>query len=357
MTGAPPAIVRIDAVAKRFGPVAAVDGVSLEIRAHEFLAIMGPSGCGKTTLLRLMAGLETPDSGRIFIDGQDMTHTPAYARPVNMMFQSYALFPHMSVAANVAFGLRQEGIGGAELEARVKEALAIVELDTLGGRKPHQLSGGQQQRVALARCLAKRPRVLLLDEPLAALDKHLRERTQLELMALQRRLGIAFVVVTHDQDEAMTMADRVAVMDAGRILQVAPPRQLYDRPASRAVAGFFGDINLWEGKVCADGRSVHCPALGRDFGVTELLPPPHTPVVLAVRPEQIALTRAQGGDGVAGVVGDIVYRGTVSIYFVGVGAGTMVRVVRQNTGTEPAPQRGEALFLSWPASAVRVLRD
>ena len=357
MMDAAPTIVRMDAVAKRFGPVTAVAAVSLDIRANEFLALLGASGCGKTTLLRLIAGLETPDSGHIIIDGRDMTRTPAHARPVNMMFQSYALFPHMSVAGNVAFGLKQEGIGGAELAARVKEALAIVELDTLGARKPHQLSGGQKQRVALARCLAKRPRVLLLDEPLAALDKHLRERTQLELMALQQRLGIAFVVVTHDQDEAMTMADRVAVMDAGRILQVAPPRQLYERPGSRAVAGFFGDINLWEGKVTGDGCSVRCPALGRDLVVAEALPPPHTPVVIALRPEQIALTRAHAGDGIAGVVGDIVYRGTMSIYFVGIGDAGVVRVVRQNAGPEPAPQRGDRLFLSWPASAVRVLHD
>jgi putrescine transport system ATP-binding protein len=240
---------------------------------------------------------------------------------VNMMFQSYALFPHMTVADNVAFGLKQDGLPTAGIEARVKEALASVEMEAYAPRKPDQLSGGQRQRVALARCIAKRPKALLLDEPMAALDKHLRERTQLELLALRRRLGISFVVVTHDQDEAMAMADRIAVMDRGRILQIDTPRALYERPASQAVARFFGDINLW-------------------------------PSGLAVRPERIVLSPSAGA--AQGVIADIIYRGTATTYFVQT-ADLMVRVLRQNAGDEVAFQKGANVFLSWPADAARML--
>ncbi|MCA0200518.1 MAG: ABC transporter ATP-binding protein [Proteobacteria bacterium] len=314
-------VIRVDGIAKSYGEVRAVDHVSLEVGANECLALLGPSGCGKTTLLRLMAGLETPDAGTIAIDGADMTRTPPYGRPVNMMFQSYALFPHMTVADNVAFGLKQDRLAPSEVEARTKEALAAVELEALGARKPHQLSGGQRQRVALARCIAKRPKALLLDEPMAALDKHLRERTQLELLALRRRLGISFVVVTHDQDEAMTMADRIAVMDKGRILQIDTPRALYERPATQGVARFFGDINLW-------------------------------PSGLVVRPERIALSRASGD--MEGVVIDIIYRGTATTYLVQT-AELVVRVLRQNTGGDDDAQKGDKVFLSWPADAARML--
>lgn len=317
---AAPALQVIDLV-KRFGPVVAVDGVSLAIGGHECVALLGPSGCGKTTLLRMMAGLETPDAGCVQIDGTDMTATPPYARPVSMMFQSYALFPHMTVADNVAFGLKQDELRGAELKTRVAEALAAVEMDSLAARKPHQLSGGQRQRVALARCIAKRPKALLLDEPMAALDKHLRERTQLELLALRARLGIAFVVVTHDQDEAMAMADRVAVMDKGRILQVDTPRALYERPATQAVARFFGDINLW-------------------------------PSGLSVRPEQIAISRTAGR--LVGTITDIIYRGTTTTFLVAT-PGLVVRVVRQNTAEAPLFQKGESVHLSWPEPAARTL--
>lgn len=314
-------VLSVEGISKRFGATLAVDNVSLSVAPNECLALLGPSGCGKTTLLRLMAGFETPDAGAITIDGVDMTRTPPYARPVNMMFQSYALFPHMTVEDNVAFGLKQDGLAAAERQARVKEALAAVEMEAFAPRKPHQLSGGQRQRVALARCIAKRPKALLLDEPMAALDKHLRERTQLELLALRRRLGISFVVVTHDQDEAMTMADRIVVMESGKILQADTPRALYERPASQAVARFFGDINLW-------------------------------PSGLAVRPERITLSRAPGG--VEGMVADLIYRGTTTTYLVQT-HDLVVRVLSAHTGDAPQYQKGEKVFLSWPDDAARTL--
>ena len=344
-------VLRAEAVSKSFGGVKAVDGISLDVFENECLVLLGASGCGKTTLLRLMAGLETCDAGRIFIDDADVTAAPPYARPVNMMFQSYALFPHMTVAANVAFGLKQDGLRGSDLEARVKEALGIVELSGLEERKPDQLSGGQRQRVALARCLAKRPRVLLLDEPMAALDKQLRERTQLELMVLRKRLGITFVIVTHDQSEAMTMADRVAVMHAGHILQLATPRALYERPASRRIAQFFGDINLWDGVV--ENGSVSIPALNANVQTTDALPAAGTKIAVALRPERIDLLR--GGTGVAGTVDQVVYLGTASTYFIKTTDGVVIRVVQQNSAGAPVFAVGEQVNLSWSADAVTVL--
>jgi putrescine transport system ATP-binding protein len=340
--------VAVEGITKSFGGVRAVDAVSLAVADDEFLALLGPSGCGKTTLLRLIAGLERPDAGTVRIAGADMTAAPPYARPVNMMFQSYALFPHMTVAENVAFGLKQDGLAGAELKARVAEALALVEMEALAGRRPAQLSGGQQQRAALARCIAKRPKALLLDEPLAALDKQLRERTQLELMALRRRLGIAFIVVTHDQDEAMTMATRVAVMGEGRILQAAPPRELYARPASREVAAFFGEINLWDGVVTAAG--VDCPALGLT------LPNPGalaagTRVGVALRPEQIDI--GTGEVQVGGIVTEVIYRGAVSTVLLRLASGAPLRLHVSGAGTLPAP--GTTLVVGWPAAAALVL--
>src|SRR6185312_6083588 len=249
-------LLRIEAVEKSFGTVRAVDRLSLDIGAGEFFALLGPSGCGKTTLLRLLAGFETPDQGRILLGGEDIAKVLPHQRPINMMFQNYALFPHLNVRDNIAFGLRRARMPRAEIRARVAEMVALVKLEGLEKRKPDQLSGGQRQRVALARSLARRPLVLLLDEPLAALDRKLRESTQLELMELQRRLGLTFIIVTHDQEEAMTVADRIGVMDKGRLEQVATPRALYEAPRSRWVAGFVGDINLFEGRVEAreDGR-------------------------------------------------------------------------------------------------------
>src|SRR5947207_3794290 len=237
-------IVRIEGVTRRFGAVTAVDRVDLAIERGELFALLGGSGCGKTTLLRLLAGLETPDAGRILIDGQDMTGVPPHQRPVNMMFQSYALFPHMDVAANVGYGLRRDGVARPEIEARVAQALALVRLEGLGARRPSQLSGGQRQRVALARALVKRPKILLLDEPLAALDRKLREGTRFEMVRLQEQLGLTFVMVTHDQDEAMGMASRLAVMKDGAIVQTGTPHEVYERPATRFVADFIGIANM-----------------------------------------------------------------------------------------------------------------
>src|SRR3982751_5480909 len=242
-------IVAFDNITKRFGDFTAVDGITLSIWRGELFALLGASGSGKSTLLRCLAGFLQPDAGRIVLDGEDMAGVPPYRRPVNMMFQSYALFPHMTVAGNVAFGVKQDGLPKAEIAARVDEMLGLVQLRPLAARKPDQLSGGQRQRVALARSLAKRPKVLLLDEPLAALDRKLREETRFELKALQKKLGITFVIVTHDQDEAMTVADRIAVMDRARLVQVGAPAEVYQRPATRWVAGFLGDVNLIEGQV------------------------------------------------------------------------------------------------------------
>src|SRR4051812_26222392 len=242
-------LLRIEGVAKTFGTFRALDGVSLDIKTGEFFALLGPSGCGKTTLLRMLAGFEAPDQGRILLGGKDIAQALPHERPINMMFQNYALFPHLSVRDNIAFGLKRAGMARADIATRVAEMVALVKLDGLERRKPDQLSGGQKQRVALARALARHPQLLLLDEPLAALDKKLRAETQAELMALQRQLGTTFVIVTHDQDEAMSMADRIGVMKDGRLQQVASPRQLYEAPASRWIAEFVGDINLVDGEL------------------------------------------------------------------------------------------------------------
>src|SRR5438270_12866501 len=288
------ALLEIDGASKRFGATTAVDDVSLNVERGAFYALLGPSGCGKTTLLRMIAGFETPDSGRIFIDGIDVTGLPAFARPVNMMFQSYALFPHMDVAGNIAFGLRQERLDRRRIAARVGEMLALVQMSDYGGRRPHKLSGGQRQRVALARALAKMPKLLLLDEPLAALDRKLRAETRLELVGIQERVGITFLVVTHDQEEALSMATCIAVMDRGRLVQTGTPAEIYERPATRFVANFVGDVNLFEGKLTA---GFNCLALAV-AGFPQPIPlpsgadlPDGAAAALAVRPEKLVLSQ------------------------------------------------------------------
>src|SRR5580658_444349 len=293
-------LLRIDAVVKTFGGFRAVDALSLDIHAGEFFALLGPSGCGKTTLLRMLAGFEAPDAGRILLDGKDIAQVPPHQRPVNMMFQNYALFPHLGVRDNIAFGLKRARLPPSEIDARVTEMVALVKLDGMEKRKPDQLSGGQRQRVALARSLARRPQLLLLDEPLAALDKKLRESTQLELMELQRRLGLTFIIVTHDQAEAMTVAGPIGVMDAGRLEQVATPRELYEAPHSRWIAEFVGDINLIEGRL--ETTADEYPTMARRLAIataqagTIYVAAPRRPLTkasfcVAIRPEKIKLSR------------------------------------------------------------------
>jgi len=336
-------LLRIEGVVKSFGGFRAVDGVSLDIRAGEFFALLGPSGCGKTTLLRMLAGFEAPDEGRILLAGEDIAAALPHQRPVNMMFQNYALFPHLSVRDNIAFGLKRAGLARAEIAARVAEMVALVKLEGLEKRKPDQLSGGQRQRVALARSLARRPQVLLLDEPMAALDKKLRESTQFELMELQRRLGLTFIIVTHDQDEAMTVAGRIGVMQAGRLEQVASPRLLYEEPVSRWIAEFVGDINLFEGEVKTRAMrrlAVATREAGELMATEPQRPLAGTKVCVAIRPEKIRLARrgpatdAAMGNAVnrmEGVILDANYLGGTTIYKVKLDSGPVVRATVANT--------------------------
>jgi putrescine transport system ATP-binding protein len=329
-------IVRIEGLVKRFGAITAVAGVDLDIEHGELFALLGGSGCGKTTLLRLLAGFETPDAGRILIDGQDMAGVPPHARPVNMMFQSYALFPHMDVGANVAYGLKREGVAKAEIATRVAGALELVQMVDHAGRRPNQLSGGQRQRVALARALIKRPKLLLLDEPLAALDRKLREGTRFELVRLQEQLGLTFVVVTHDQEEAMSMAGRMAVMNAGRIAQIGTPHDIYEHPATRFVADFIGIANLLD--VSGGGE----------------------PRWLALRPEKIVLSTTQPdrAHAVAGRIVDIAYEGGRSLYRVAT-EGTVILVSMANVARTPnqAYRRGESVWLGWADDAGQMLSE
>jgi putrescine transport system ATP-binding protein len=352
--------VTFENVTKRFGDFAAVDGVTLAIHENEFFALLGPSGCGKTTLLRLLAGFETPDEGRVLLDGTDLAGVPPYRRPVNMMFQSYALFPHMTVAGNVAFGLKQDKLPKGEIAARVDEMLALVRLSGFAQRKPDQLSGGQRQRVALARSLAKRPKVLLLDEPLAALDRKLREETRFELKALQQKLQTTFVIVTHDQDEAMTVADRIAVMDHGRVAQTGTPEEIYQRPNSRWVAGFVGDVNLIEAQVTAVYPSfvlLEREELKLRVAANAVVAP-GMPVAVALRPEKIAIGHAPPDDaaenGAAGVVLDVGYLGATSLYKVRLDKGLVLKAAAMNDSAR-AIHANDRVWLSWAADAGVVL--
>ena len=332
---------------KRFDDAVAVDEVSLSIRKGEIFALLGSSGCGKSTLLRMLAGFEKPTSGRILLGGQDLVTRPAYDRPVNMMFQSYALFPHLDIWENIAFGLKREGLPKAEVQQRVDEMLALVQLTPYARRKPHQLSGGQQQRVALARSLAKRPKLLLLDEPLGALDKKLREQTQFELVNIIEKVGVTVVMVTHDQEEAMTMASRIAIMSKGRVLQVGTPQQIYEYPSNRFVAGFIGNVNLFEGKLtldeadrCAAGTPIGEIHVGH--GVSGTL---DMPVAIAVRPEKISIGKERPA-GVrhnlfAGRVKEIGYFGSYNTFIVITPQGTRVKI------TEPNGSRHELLDITW----------
>jgi putrescine transport system ATP-binding protein len=356
-------LVTFDAVTRRFGDFAAVDALGLDILEGEFFALLGPSGCGKTTLLRMLAGFETPDSGRVLLAGEDLAGVPPYRRAVNMMFQSYALFPHLTVAGNVAFGLRQDRLPKAEIAARVDEMLALVQMRGFANRKPDQLSGGQRQRVALARSLAKRPKVLLLDEPLAALDRKLREETRFELKDLQARLKTTFVIVTHDQDEAMTVADRIAVMNRGRLAQVGTPAAVYEQPVSRWVAEFVGDVNLIEGRVSAVYPSiVTVERAGLRLRVAQALTAaPGEAVRIALRPEKIALSHDvpanETENGAAGTVTDIGYRGTLSLIKVRLADGLVLEVAMMNASRlgQRAVQTGERVWLSWTDQAGVVL--
>jgi putrescine transport system ATP-binding protein len=357
--------ISFDNVTKRFGDFTAVDNVSLGIYEREFFALLGPSGCGKPTLMRMVAGFEEPTSGRVMLDGKDLAGVPPYRRPTNMMFQSYALFPHMNVEQNIGFGLKQEGMPKEQIAERVEEMLKMVKLTPFAKRKPHQLSGGQKQRVALARSLAKKPKVLLLDEPLGALDKKLREETQFELTDLQVDLGLTFLIVTHDQEEAMTLADRIAVMNHGKIVQIGTPAEIYEQPNSRYVADFIGNINLLEGKVQSAGNgAVRMESAGTGATIAvdqDLTAPAGGTAWFAVRPEKLSVTLEKPADtstnALTGEVTDIGYLGDISIYHVRLPTGAMVKATITNRTrlVERPITWSDKVWLTWAADSGVVL--
>ncbi|MBL0370728.1 ABC transporter ATP-binding protein [Rhizobium sp. KVB221] len=360
--------IRFENITKRFGDFVAVKNLTLDIYEREFFSLLGPSGCGKTTLMRMLAGFEEPTEGRILLQGKDISGVPPYKRPTNMMFQSYALFPHMTVAKNIAFGLEQDKIPKGEIDARVEEMLKLVKLGEFAKRKPSQLSGGQRQRVALARSLAKRPKVLLLDEPLGALDRKLREETQFELMDIQDKLGLTFLIVTHDQEEAMTVSDRIAVMDKGIIVQVATPAEIYEAPNSRYVADFIGDINIFEGQVIANaggtGRSglVTLDCDGLKVAVEqECAAVSGNAVAFAIRPEKVRLSLEAPADQsincASGEVLDIGYLGDFSLFLVKLPDGRILRAAQANVSrlVDRPITFGDKVWLTWPAEAGLVL--
>ena len=347
---------------KRFDGVAAVDDVSLSIHKGEIFALLGSSGCGKSTLLRMLAGFESPTAGTVMLDGVDITSLPPYERPINMMFQSYALFPHLSVWDNIAFGLKREGLPTAEIAARVDEMLRLVQLTAFAKRKPHQLSGGQQQRVALARSLAKRPQLLLLDEPLGALDKKLREQTQFELVNIIESVGVTCVMVTHDQEEAMTMASRIAVMSHGRVLQVGTPREIYEHPNCRFVADFIGQANLFDGELSLDepGRcEITAPegVIHVGHGITGT---PGMTLSVAVRPEKINISKSRPDvphNLFMGTVREIAYFGSYSTFMVDMPSGKSVKITEGNTARHDLSDItwNDSVFVWWSDSAAVTL--
>jgi len=356
--------VRIQKVTKKFGDFTAVDDVSLDVWKGELFCLLGGSGCGKSTLLRMLAGFETPTSGRIEIDGQDMAGLPPYERPTNMMFQSYALFPHMSVERNVAYGLMREGVKRDAAAARVADILRLVKLEGFAARKPHQLSGGQRQRVALARSLVKQPKLLLLDEPLGALDKKLREETQFELMKIQERLGVTFIIVTHDQEEAMTLSTRIGVMNAGEIVQVGEPSEIYEYPNSRFVADFIGSVNMFEGRVSEDEPEyirLAAPDLDGEIhvghGVSCTL---NQTLWYALRPEKLRMSRErpdQPFNVFPAVVDEVAYMGDISIFRLRLESGRMVQATKANLTRfdDDAISWDEKVWISWDSTAGAVL--
>jgi putrescine transport system ATP-binding protein len=352
--------VRVDRITKKFGDFVAVDDVTLDIYPKEIFCLLGGSGCGKTTLLRMLAGFERPTSGKVYIDGVDVTNMPPYEQAVNMMFQSYALFPHMTVEQNVAFGLKQMRVIKPEITRRVGEMLDMVKLGQFVKRKPHQLSGGQRQRVALARALVTKPKLLLLDEPLAALDKKLREHTQFELINIQETLGVTFIVVTHDQEEAMTLSTRIGVMNHGEIVQVGTPSEIYEYPNSRFVTEFIGSVNMFEGRLIEDEPGyvrIQCDDFEApiyvDHGVSSA---PGATVWAAIRPEKVHLGRekpASPDNCAMGVVRDIAYMGDLSVYLLRLDSGKVVRVTQPNVfrHAEDRITWDERVYLSWHASS------
>ncbi len=359
--------VSIENVTKKFGDFVAVDNVSLDIYEREFFSLLGGSGCGKSTLLRMLAGFETPTEGRILIDGEDMARIPPHKRPVNMMFQSYALFPHMTVEANIAFGLKQDKVAKDEIRDRVRSIIELVQMKQFAERKPDQLSGGQQQRVALARALVKKPKILLLDEPLGALDKKLREETQFELMNIQEKLGITFIIVTHDQEEAMTVSSRIAIMDIGQVIQVATPNEIYEYPHSRSVAEFIGEVNLMESRiesVHADHTIIKSHETGATIRTNRSVDGvPGESMWVAIRPEKMIIGLNPPDDVTSntlqGEVWDIGYLGKLSIFHVKLDNGSMITVTQTNRSreSENTITWEDRVYVSWSPDAAVILMN
>ncbi|MGA8008945.1 MAG: ABC transporter ATP-binding protein [Thiomonas sp.] len=353
--------LRIDGITRRFDEVIAVNDIHLDIHKGEIFALLGSSGCGKSTLLRMLGGFETPTSGHIYLEGEDITDLPPYERQINMMFQSYALFPHLTVFDNIAFGLRRDGMSRNDIAARVEQMLELVQLKPYGKRKPHQLSGGQQQRVALARSLAKRPKLLLLDEPLAALDKKLRERTQLELVNILRKVGVTCVMVTHDQEEAMTMADRIAVMKDGEFLQLGTPTEIYEHPQTRFIADFIGNVNMFEGKLVTD-ENDHCEVQTADalfhigHGISGTL---NMKLDIALRPEKMTLTeghQVHPHNALLATVSGRSYMGSYTAYELELSSQRRIRVTVSNANRHADPfEVGAAVTAHWASTAPVVI--